>query len=172
MADTLYDTDPHAWAMQEADRLRGVARKHPGLGLDFPHLIEEIDGMAANERRRVESLAEIIVQHLLLLEHSPASGPRRGWGAEVIDYRVRLDRALTPTLKNHLAARIDAVFNDAREAVRRKMILYGEGDAAARLPEARPYTLAQVLDPDWWPPDQVPGSSPGQAPGRPPVPGA
>ena len=73
----LYETDPHAWAMSQADALRGVARSHPRLGLDFPHLIEELDGMAGSDRRRVENLARQIVQHLLLLEYSPATEPRR-----------------------------------------------------------------------------------------------
>lgn len=148
----LYDVDPHAWAMQEADKLRGVARKHPALGLDFPHLIEEIDGMAANERRRVESLAEIIMRHLLLLEHSPAIDPRRGWQAEIVDLRNQLERALTDTLTSSLTARLDGIYDAARSVVRRKMALYGEDEAAKRLPAVRPYSFEQLLDPDWWPP--------------------
>ena len=71
----LYDTDPHAWAMREADALREVARQHPGLGLDFPHLVEELDGMAGADRRRVESLAEAILEHLLLPEYSRPPSP-------------------------------------------------------------------------------------------------
>ncbi|MCB1885825.1 MAG: DUF29 domain-containing protein [Geminicoccaceae bacterium] len=158
MPDTLYDTDPHAWAMREADKLRGVARLHPKLGLDFPHLIEELDGMAGADRQRVESLAGAVMQHLLLLEHSPAKDPRRHWQSEVVDYRTRLRRALTGTLTNHLVERMDAVFDDAREAVRLKMAFYGEDDAAKGLPTARPYTFEQLLDRHWWPP--APGAQP------------
>ena len=87
-----------------------------------------------------------------MLEHSPATDPRRGWQAEVIDYRDQLDRALTGTLTNHLTARLDAVYDRALWTVRRKMAIYGEDAAAKTLPTARPYTLEQVLDPDWWPP--------------------
>lgn len=145
----LYDDDPHAWAMEQADRLRLIAREHPGLGLDWPHLIEELDGMAGSDRRRVESLAGAVMEHLLLLEHSPAKGPRRGWKSEVVDYRRGLDLILTPTLRRHLAERLDAVFGKAREAVRRKMEIFEEDPGG--LPEVRPYTLEQVLDPGWWP---------------------
>ena len=149
----LYETDPHAWAMSQADALRGIARSHPRLGLDFPHLIEELDGMAGSDRRRVESLAEAIVQHLLLLEYSPAKDPRRHWQSEVVDFRDALRRVLTGTLEAHLTERMDAVYDAARGVTRRKMRLYGEQAAAEQLPAARPYTLEQVLDPDWWPPE-------------------
>ena len=149
----LYEADTHAWAMDQADRLRGLARRDPGLaGLDFPHLIEELDAMAGADRRRVESLAEAIIQHLLLLEHSPAREPRRRWKAEIIDPRRGLARTFTRTLERHLTEQLDAVFDDARDAIRRKMEVYDELEAAARLPTARPYTLEQIRG-DWWPPD-------------------
>ena len=149
----LYETDPHAWAMSQADALRGIARSHPRLGLDFPHLIEELDGMAGSDRRRVQNLARQIVQHLLLLEYSPATEPRAGWQAEVVEFRQQLRDNLTGTLEPHLAERMDAVYDAARGVARRKMRFFGEQAAAERLPPARPYTLEQVLDPDWWPPE-------------------
>ena len=147
----LYDIDPHAWAMDQADRLRGIARSSPRLDLDFPHLIEELDGMAAADRHRVENLADAIVQHLLLLEHSPASDPRRHWQAELVQFRSSLRRLLTQTLRAHLAEHIDRVFDSARDVAPRKMELYGEPEAAQRLPEHRPHTLEQILDLDFLP---------------------
>jgi hypothetical protein len=150
---TLYDIDPHAWAMREADAMREVARQHPGLGLDFPHLVEELDGMAGADRRRVESLAEAILEHLLLLEYSPATQPRRHWKTELIDFRRGLRRSLTRSLERHLAEHLDTLYEDAREAARQKMTLFEESEAAERLPELRPYTLEQVRDPGWWPPE-------------------
>lgn len=154
MAD-LYSTDPYAWALAEADKLRAVARDHPSLGLDFLHLVEELDGMAGADRRRVERLARLIMQHLLLLAHSPASDPRRHWLAELIEFRQQLREELTGTLEAHLSQRLDKVYEAAREAIQRKMQVFGETQAAARLPQERPYTLDQLLDQDWLPPQPV-----------------
>ena len=108
--------------------------------------------MAGADRRRVEKLARLIMQHLLLLACSPASDPRRHWQAELIEFRQQLREELTGALKNHLGQRLDLVYEAAREAIQRKMQLFGEAQAAARLPAARPYSLEQLLDQDWLPP--------------------
>jgi hypothetical protein len=151
MAD-LYSTDPYAWALAEAEKLRAVARTHPSLGLDFLHLVEELDSMAGADRRRVEKLARMIMQHLLLLAYSPAPDPRRRWQSELIEFRQQLREELTGVLESHLGERLDAVYGAAREAIQPKMQLFGETQAAARLPTARPYSLEQLPDQDWLPP--------------------
>ena len=51
------------------------------------------------------------------------------------------------------------VYEAAREAIQRKMQLFGETQAAARLPAARPYSLEQLLDQDWLPPKAREGLS-------------
>jgi hypothetical protein len=149
----LYDIDPHAWVRDQADKLRGIARSLPALGLDFPHLIEELDGMAGADRARVESLAGAIIQHLLRLEHSPATEPRRHWKSEVLDFRRGLNRTLTASLRHLLAERLDRVFDESRADAAAKMRLYHEDPAG--LPLQRPYSLEHILDADWWPPERA-----------------
>jgi hypothetical protein len=147
----LYDTDPHAWAMEQADQARLLAREHPDLGLDWPHLIEELDLMAGTDRAYVVKMAWRIMQHLLMIEHSPAAEPKRHWRHEVDSFRADLAASLTTTLRQHLAAQLDDAYATARKLAAKKMKLYGED--ASGLPDARPYTLDQVLDLDW-PPEE------------------
>lgn len=151
--DELYETDPHAWSLTQAEALRELARTgRPAAHLDVRHLIEELDGMAAHDRRRVESLASRIMEHLLLLEHSPSRQPRRHWRVELGELRDQLETELTPTLRNGLALRLNQVFERARRRAEDKLRQFDEQAAAAALPLTRPYSTDQVLG-DWYPPE-------------------
>lgn len=55
MAD-LYETDPDAWSLDQAEALRATARGERGAGLDLPHRSEELDVRAgAGWRARAAS---------------------------------------------------------------------------------------------------------------------
>jgi hypothetical protein len=68
-----------------------------------------------------------------------------------VQFRSSLRRLLTNTLRTHLAEQVDRIYDGAREVTRRKMELYGDSEAAQRLPVPRPYTLEQILDLDFLP---------------------
>ena len=62
----LYERDPHAWAMGQADALRGIARRHPALGLDFTRVVHRDQGfelhrpvVAGDVLTSVVSVAEV-----------------------------------------------------------------------------------------------------------------
>jgi Domain of unknown function DUF29 len=57
---------------------------------------------------------------------------------------------LTPVLRRDLKRHLQARYDEARTDLAKKLVLYGEGDIAARLPERCPYKLEQVLG-DFWP---------------------
>jgi hypothetical protein len=63
--------------------------------------------------------------------------------------RVKLARELTPTLRNHLHAELPALYGGLRRPVARQ--LDKDNVPADALPPACPYTLDQILDPDWLP---------------------
>lgn len=140
---SLYDEDPYAWSLQQADAMRALAAGRDAP-LDLPRLIEELDGMAAAEQRAVESLTARIIEHLLLLEHSSATAPRRGWRAEVVTFRQDLELRLTPALRQHLERILDKVYDRARSGLASKLAIYDETEVASRLPAQRPYTLDQI----------------------------
>jgi Domain of unknown function DUF29 len=74
------------------------------------------------------------------------------WADEIDEFRDRLERKLSPTIRRRLKREFADVFARARRRVQRKMARYGETRAATALPEDCPYTLDQVLG-DWLPRD-------------------
>ena len=107
-----------------------------------------------NRRASLRSWTRRIIEHLLLLEHSPAQDPRRGWTAEIVNFRGEIEDHLTPTLRRDLKRRLPLLYGRARNDLRKKLEPYGEAHVAARFPGNCPYTLDQVLG-DFWP-DRAP----------------
>jgi Domain of unknown function DUF29 len=141
----LYETDFNAWAEQQARLLR--ERRFDEL--DLEHLIEEVADLAINQRHAVLGRARRILQHFLKLEHSPATWPRRGWQETIVTQRTDLEERLTTTLRRELEAGLADAYSrarrDAAKDLRRDKVVEAE------LPASCPYTLDQVLDPDWLP---------------------
>jgi hypothetical protein len=148
--EQLYETDFYAWTQAQAKELRRVARTRPNLPLDFAHIAEEIRDLGKSEYEAVFSLAQQTLQHLLLIEHSPATDQRLHWADEIDGFRDQIDRRLSPTIRRRLRREFEEAFVRARRRVQRKMARYGETHAAATLPAKCPYTLEQVLG-DWLP---------------------
>jgi hypothetical protein len=141
----LYEEDFPLWAERQAALLR--ARRFDEL--DLENLIEEVEDLSRRERRSVESYVDAIIEHLLKIAFSPAERPRRGWLVTIDKQRAKLGRELTTTLRNHLEAELPALYAGLRRPVLRQL----EKDRVESnpLPPACPYTLDQILDPDWFP---------------------
>jgi hypothetical protein len=147
----LYEDDFVAWTQLQARELRRFARSRPNLPLDLPHIAEEIADLGKNLRDSMRSWTRHIVEHLLLLQYSPAQEPRRGWVAEVVNLRSEIADRLTPRLHRDLKRRLPLLYDRARRDLRKKLAPSGEADIADRFPETCPYTFDQILDEDWWP---------------------
>jgi hypothetical protein len=144
-APDLYATDYYRWIEEQAELLREGRLED----IDALNLIEEFDELAVGERASVESHAEPILEHLLKLQYSPAERPRRGWRLAVTRHRGRLAKRLTTTLRGHLEGSLEDVFKDARRAA--VVGLEVDRVAADQLPAECPYSLGQILDPEWLP---------------------
>jgi len=59
--DTLYDTDVAAWAEQQA----GALRRRAANEIDWANVAEEIEGVAASQKREIRSRLRVICEHLL-----------------------------------------------------------------------------------------------------------
>jgi hypothetical protein len=153
-AAELYEQDFYAWTQAQARELRRFAATRPNVPLDLPRLAEEIADLGKEQRNSLRSWTVRIIQHLLLLEHSPAREPRRGWASEIVDFRGDIARRLSKALERDLGRQLPRLYEDARRELARKMAIHGEAEAAARLPATCPYTLEQVLG-DWWPEERV-----------------
>jgi hypothetical protein len=149
-ANQLYEDDFFAWTQSQARELRRFARTRSNALLDIEHIAAEIADLGTERRDALRSWTARILEHLLLLENSPAAQPRRGWIDEIVNFRSEIERRLSRTLARDLKRRLPLLYAEARRNLQRKLERYGEADIAARLPERCPYTLDQVLG-DFWP---------------------
>jgi Domain of unknown function DUF29 len=141
----LYERDLALWAERQAALLRAGRFD----ALDLEKLIEEVEDLSRRERDAVESLVETILEHLLMLAFSPPARPRRGWLVVVDKQRAKLARKLTTSLRNHLETELSALYAGLRRPVARQL---EKGRVRSdALPVDCPYTLDQILDPDWYP---------------------
>lgn len=144
---TLYDSDPTAWAEQQAAALRRAAEARVNLDLDLEHLAEELEDMVHGQKAAVESNLTVVLLHLLKYEFQPAE--RSGsWRRSIAEHRNRLHRAFarSSNLRRHAEAEFASLYEDVvREAVAET------GLPATTFPEACPYGFEQALDHGFWP---------------------
>ena len=145
----LYEDDFFAWTQTQAKELRRFARVRANLPLDLAHLAEEIADLGREQRNALRSWTIRIIEHLLLLDHSPAEAPRRGWQREIMTCRDEIEDRLTPTLRRDLERQLPRLYAKARRRAVLDLEPY-EGDLTSRLPERCPYSLDHVLG-DFWP---------------------
>jgi hypothetical protein len=145
---TLYDSDDVAWAEEQIEQLRALARVLPSIGLDIEHLIEELDGMARTRRREARSLLRNLIVHLLKLEHARDERPRRGWQLSADNARDDLAEAVTPTIRRYLDERFAAEEAKAREQATIELLDYGDEEAAKAVEDrTRAFTLDELVPP-------------------------
>ena len=106
----LYERDFYAWSKQQAELLR-LARFSD---LDLAHLILEVEDLGETVYRSVRSRVRTIIEHLLKLEHSPASEPKRGWRETIRTQRADLDEDLSAALRPRVEAGLPRYYAKAR----------------------------------------------------------
>jgi Domain of unknown function DUF29 len=141
----LHEEDFYLWAERQADLLR----KGRLEDLDLAHLIEEVEDLGANLRNAVISRTREIILHLLKLQYLPATDSRRGWQESVGKQRDDLELEITPSLRRHVTAELESIFQKARR--RAADDLARDQVAHDQLPSTCPYTFDQILDPVWRP---------------------
>jgi hypothetical protein len=160
MSDTnaLYDEDFLAWTKQQAKGLREAAKHQINQPLDWENLAEEIESLGISQKTALRSQMRRIIQHLLKLEFSPATEPRRGWSESVSDARSEIEDLLelSPSLKSEVSGAMALALRQGSRKAVFDLQKYGELDpgALARI-RSRTYTPDQVLG-DWFPPDPEP----------------
>ena len=139
-----YDTDFYGWTQAQAAALR--AKDWPALDVD--HLAEEIDSLGKSDRRTLVSHLDRLLLHLLKWRYDPAPEPRRGWQLTIRHARRELAELLADhrSLHGYPAERLADAYRHAREDA-----AIETGMPLATFPEACPWSVAQVLSPDFWP---------------------
>lgn len=138
-----YDRDYFAWLNEQADRL--AAGRFSAL--DLKNLIEELRDLGRGEKREIQSRLGVLLLHLLKWGRQPEN--RSGsWRATIIEQRARILKRLqeSPSLRNYPREILDEEYQLARAGAAAESNLNENA-----FPEQCPYTVDQVLDPDFLP---------------------
>jgi DNA-binding transcriptional regulator YdaS (Cro superfamily) len=138
-----YEHDYHAWLMRQA----ALLAEQRFAELDLDNLIDEIQALARSEKREIENRLNVLLVHLLKWTHQPAQRSG-GWRSTIIEQRARLLKRLqdSPSLRGYPGEVLDEEYAIAREKAAAET-----GLRATTFPKSCPYTIDQVLDPDFLP---------------------
>lgn len=144
------DDDFHGWLLSQASALR---RERYG-SLDWEHLAEELEAMAAAERRELLRRLTTLFAHLLKIQQQPQELQRRGrsWKLTVLRTRTEINRLLaqSPGLKGQLEEFAKEAYTDARRHAGEEMNL-ARHDWERILPANAPWSIDDALDFDFIP---------------------
>ncbi|MFM6437513.1 MAG: DUF29 domain-containing protein [Microcystis panniformis] len=141
---TLYEIDDSLWLEETIELLKN--KRYEALDLD--NLIEELEDLGNEKKFRVASFLQQIIRHTLLLQFWTREREYNQvhWKAEIVSFKDQLKRYLTTNLRKYLEQEFDNIYEDAVRYVRQKT------DNQVNFPDTCPYSLAELLDPNWLPP--------------------
>src|SRR5215831_319693 len=137
----LYSQDFYRWT-QETAALIAAGKWHE---IDQALLADEIAGLGRDDQREIARRMQRLLKELLLWWALP--GERKGnWASAIIEERARLEDIVedSPSLKAHLGEVLATEYRWARSKAKDQTPGYV-------FPEACPFTVAQVLDLDFFP---------------------
>jgi len=145
-----YDADFHAWTVAQTATLRAGRLRE----VDLEHVAEEIESLGKSQHAALKSHFVIALEHLLKLAHSDDQPPRRVWKLSVVNTRNHIEDIFeqSPSLRGRRAEIFDAAWPHAVRAAalgveaREEQMLKAAG-------AKRPFTIDQLLDPDFFPGD-------------------
>jgi hypothetical protein len=142
-AAQLYDRDFFEWTRCNAALLRAGHLDQA----DVQHIAEELEDMGKGERRGLESRLEVLLQHLLKWKIQP-NRRSASWRNTIELQRMKIAKRLeeSPSLKPVLAANLEGVYLYGR-----KRAVGETGLLESSFPTSCPFTLAQILDPEFFP---------------------
>lgn len=110
---SIYEKDYQQWLDETVLSLKNRQVD----GLDYEHLIEELEVLGREQKNVVESLVIQIIQHLLFYRYwqSEREDNERHWRGELIDFRTQLELRLTTNLRNHLSNHLDYLYGKAKK---------------------------------------------------------
>jgi hypothetical protein len=140
-----YDTDVALWAENQARALRAAARSGTNLPIDWENVAEEIEGVAASQKREVRSRLRRICQHLLKWHLQP-DHQSPSWQNTIVEQRRQLQDLFedSPSLRQFAENALPAAYNNGREDAELETRLQ-------HLPNQCPWTFEQVVAHDFWP---------------------
>ncbi len=143
--EKLYTEDYYLWLENTLELLK----QHQVENLDWQHLIEEIEALGNEQRRKVKSYLRQLLIHLLLYQYWTQEKDycSKGWKDEIGNFRYELELLIeSQTLYNYLIEQVDEVYTKARKQTIRQTEL-----AASTFPEKCSFTIEDIVNSDFFP---------------------
>lgn len=137
---SLYDDDILEWSERQAWLLRQLAAGRPGNEApDWENIIEEVASVGRSQLASVRSFLTRALEHELKARGWPDTIDVPHWQAEVRRFRGDAADSYSPSMRQHID--IDQLYRRALRALPDTI----DGRPPQALPEACPYTLAELL---------------------------
>jgi len=139
----LYDKDFFEWTRRNAELLRSGRVDQA----DIAHIAEEIEDMGKRDLKELNSRMQVLVAHLLKWQLQPEKRAR-SWNSTIVSQRIEIESDLkqSPSLKRKIRSELP---DNYAKAVRRAIA--ETGLTSDRFPGECPYTVEQILDPEFLP---------------------
>ena len=140
---TDYEHDFYAWLQNQAALLKAGRLAE----VDMDNLIEEIEALGRSERVELVSRLLVLLTHLLKWQFQP-SARSSSWRGTIDEQRTQIELRLddSPSLRRLIPESLAYAYP---KAVRKAA--FETGLATEAFPTDCPYTVDEVLDPDFWP---------------------
>ncbi len=138
-----YDEDFALWSTEQAALLRAGRFDE----LDRENLAEEIESLGRSDRREIGRRLKVLLVHLLKWRFQPER-QKGGWKATIRGQRVEIAKVIgeSPSLRRYPAEVLDDEYRTARADAADET-----GLPEATFPATCPFTIEQILDPDFLP---------------------
>lgn len=138
-----YEEDFALWSAEQAALIR--AGKFDRV--DLENIAEEIESLGKSDKRQIRSRLQVLMSHLLKWERQPAERSR-SWSSSIRDQRQAILDLIdeSPSLRTYPGQVFEREYPRAREKASEETTIY-----LKLFPEACPYTIEQILDPDFLP---------------------
>ena len=143
---TLYDSDYHLWILKTVKQLES----RDFNSVDWNNLIDEVRDLSRREKRRMQSLLTLLIEHLLKSTYWESEKPTNlaHWQAEITNFRKQIKRELkaSPSLNTYLKEIFIECYQDAREIAARRSQL-----PLITFPVEPTTDLETILNENWFP---------------------
>ncbi len=141
---TSIDDDFALWAAEQAALLSSGRLDR----VDIENVVGELEYLGNSQKSEIESRLKVLLTHLLKWQFQPAQRTN-SWTATLIEQRTEIAEVIrrSPSLKHYPAQALGS-----RTYEIAMLRASGEtGLARSSFPQSCPYTIEQILDPDFLP---------------------
>lgn len=148
MADgSLYETDFHAWTIEQAAQLRiASSLRAPELdGIDFEHVIEEVEDLGREARNTVEGNWLQAMLHFMKIAVEPEAQSVNRWRKEINAFLSNARRRFRASMAQYID--LNDLWLDAAKDLNRDRRT--DGLPQVDIPSDCPFSIDQLADRDY-----------------------